>query len=682
MFIVVHAFIFANENIAVEDPYRWLETNDNPKALEWLAKEECRSEVYFQDNEIRKWVSAHLATRLDFDSMDVPQKIGENYFFIGKLQGRQQSALYKMEGKGVISPMIESEDSDSLIGYVVDKTGSFLAYGLSSSGSDWQSWRIRNLDNGKDLEDVLNGIKFSSPVWDREGNGLFYFKFDEGGLEGDLTIHQQLYYHRIGTVSTQDRKVFSAFDSRVLFSDIYLSENGQFLLFSTKNGSHSNGIMWANLKNVGDCEFFELFPVGNIRYDYIGSVENRLFFTTNENATNGKIISIDPLIPESKRDHILESDAIIEQACISGNKIVVSYQKDACSQIKIFDSQGHFHKRIDLPAICTTSLTWKNLNLSGASDSNEFFFPFTDFIHPITVYKANVETGNYEIFLSPQTAWQSEDYQSKQIFYPGKDGTLIPMFVVCKKDVKLNGENPLLLYGYGGFNISLTPFFDAKMLAWMDLGGIYAIANIRGGGEYGEEWHRAGMLKNKQVVFDDFIAAAEWLIVHGYTNSSKMAINGRSNGGLLAGACIVQRPDLFKAAVIDVGVLDMLRFHLFTMGWLWTEEYGSPNRPEDRENLNAYSPYHQIKEGIAYPSTLITTADHDDRVVPWHSYKFTAALHAAQAGRNPVLLKVYKNTGHGSGKSFDQLLQEGSDYLYFLIKELEVNSGNFLSHFR
>lgn len=676
--IVLVSFTHLAEGLNVSDPYIWLE-QESPQTLKWLETQHTLSEAYFQGDSSRKAIRKQLTEILNFDTWGIPYKQGKNYYFTGMRKEQQQASLYRMNESKEISLVIDpttfcQAGTTSLTGYTIDGHESFVAYGLSIAGSDWQQWRIKNIKTGEDLPDILTKIKFSHPIWDQTGEGLYYFRFDENDSEDALSTSQSLYYHRLGTSTEEDRKLFQAAEPGELCFSLSLTKNGRYLLFKTKTGSsHSNGIVYTDLKE-GFFTFVQLFPNQQANYDYFGSVSGRFFFVTNDSAPKGRLISIDPLQPEREHwvEHVSESDLFMEQACFAGNKFVISYFKDAYSQLKIFDQQGHFCQDILLPGVGTAGSNWKGWRLSGSQKSSEFFYPYSSFTQPLTIYHGDAETGVSEIFTAPDLSWQLQDYEVKQVFYPSKDETLVPMFIVHKQGLQLDGNHPTLLYGYGGFHIPITPSFDPKHMAWLEAGGIYVLANIRGGGEYGEEWHHAGSLHAKQNSFDDFIAAGEWLCDNGYTNPAKLAISGRSNGGLLVGACLTQRPDLFKAAIAGVGVLDMLRFHHFTIGWAWISEYGNPDDPEDFKVLHAYSPYHQVKSGIAYPSTLIVTSDHDNRVVPLHSYKFAAVLQEAQSGGNPVLLRVYKETGHGAGRSREQIIEEDVDYLMFLFRELQV----------
>ena len=668
-----------NEISSVQDLYEWLEDENSTQTLQWLTDQELRCASYFQNLPYRKSIQKELYKILEYEFSGIPQKCKENYYFISRKKEDKHASLYVKklgeEPRVILNPVLLNERC-ALTDFSVSPDGSLITYGLSESGSDWQVWHIKELSTGKDLPDQLQNIRFLSPIWDAEGQGLYYFCFNNNnGQEKSYTTNWGLYYHQIGTSLEQDTLIYYKSDPSCLYYSLSVAENGRYLLFSyTKGSNDKNGVLYKDLYNQG-ADFIELLPPGKAQYDYFGSYDGRFYFVTNESAPKGKVISIDPLNPSA--DHwqelISEEEGIIEQACFAGTKLVIAYLKDVCSQIKIYDLSGQLHHNLQVPNFSTIGSICKSWYLQGSKDDPIFFYPQTTFTQPITIYRCNADTGISEVFAAPQISWDPKTYEVNQVYFPSKDGTLIPMFITHKKGLELNGNSPALLYGYGGFGIPITPSFNAMNIAWMNMGGIYASANIRGGGEYGEAWHRAGMLKNKQTVFDDFIAAAEWLLSNGYTTPSKLAILGRSNGGLLVGACLVQRPELFQAAIIGVGVLDMLRFHRFTVGWAWMAEYGCPDNPEDFSVLHAYSPYHRILEDADYPATLITTADHDNRVVPAHSFKFAAALQAVQDPSTPILLRVYKQMGHGPGKTKDQRVEEDVDLLSFLIEELKIN---------
>lgn len=658
----------------VDDRYRWLE-NESDQTTDWIENQQKQTDAYFTNDDSREKLSILMKKFFNFDALTLPSKNGENYFFLGRLAGEKQAALYtynktKMNEKVCVVDPIEFSDQGivSITNYAVNGTGDYIAYGLSTSSSDWQEWKIRDLKTGNDLPESLNNILFNQVLWDFEGKGLYYFQFERGDVATAATCLQSLYYHKLGTSTADDKMVFQSQENDLIY-DVSITDENLFLLSFTKGFGGTNGILCIDLKK-DSFEVFQLLPFDRANYIFVGTAGGRLYFITNENAPNKKIISIDPSELDSSQwiEHVSEIEDCIEQVFLSEDKIIVSYLHNVCSKIWVYDQEGIFQNEIQLPGLGHIS------SLSGGQIDNdlEVFFTYTDFLHPSSIYICDLKQTKAQELFGSKVSWNENDYCVKQVFYMAKDQEPIPLFILHKNNLELNGENPTLLYGYGGFNISVTPTYSPRVLAWLELGGVYVVANIRGGGEYGEAWHEAGKLSKKQTVFDDFIAAAEWLCHNRYTNSSKLAIHGRSNGGLLTAACLVQRPELFKAAVIGVGVLDMLRFHLFTVGSYWISEYGSPDDPEDFKVLYEYSPYHQVESGTIYPSTLITTSFQDNRVVPLHSYKFAAAMQEGQAGKDPILLRIYENNGHGMGRSLDQIFNEELDLLYFLNKELSL----------
>ncbi len=649
------------------DPFLWLEDDQLPRTISWLADQKQQTDSYFnQESGLRAKLRSRLATLLSWDLMSVPSDRSGRLLFVGKKSEQPQPCLYQIMEDGsheiLIDPAALYPDGTvSLAGYCIHQGTSLLAYGLCHAGSDQQEWRVRNLKTGEELEDVLPDLfTFHRPTWDREGQGLFYGKF---GKE----CGQQICYHRLGTAASEDLCLFTEEQPDIYLYDLTLTKTGDLLFSADRGCEHLDGIFRCH---AGQCT--QLFPWGENCYDYVGEREGRLFFATTHNAPHGRIISIDPDHPKKCcwRQHLAEGEGFIEHAILVGDHLAVSYMRDAHGELKLFDLEGQLLHEIALPGIGTAAQLLRGWKLSAGRDGSFFFYPYSDYARPLSIYRFDLESGQSSPFHIPTISWNPEEYVTKQIFYPSKDGTLIPLFLFHRKELSLDQPHPTLLYGYGGYGTIISPHFDPERLAFVEAGGVYAVAGIRGGGEYGEEWHLAGALRHKQTCFDDFIAAAEWLCQQGYSSPSKLAIQGRSNGGLLVGASMTQRPDLFRAVISDVGVLDMLRFHLFTIGWGWITEYGSPDDPAQRETLLSYSPYHQVQNGLSYPATLITTADHDNRVVPLHSYKFAAALQAVAA---PATLRVYPDAGHGWGKSIEQRLDEATDHLSFLFHELQMD---------
>jgi prolyl oligopeptidase len=614
----------------------------------------------------------------DYEKYSTPYKEGERYFYFKNDGLQNQSVLYTLktldgEPNVLLDPNKLSEDGTvALSGLAISDDGTLLAYGLSTAGSDWQEWKVRDIETGKDLEDHLKWIKFSGASWTHDKKGFFYSRYDEPNektqLE-DVNYYHKLYYHRLGTPQSQDILIYNRPDQKEWGFDGGVTEDGRYLIISVWLGTDPRNLVFYKDLTNPNASVVELISEFEANYSFIDNDDSVFYFRTDLDAPRGRIIAIDTKKPQRENwlQIIPQAAETLESVGILNNKFVAEYLKDAHSQIKIFDLKGAFIREVELPGIGSAS------GFNGKRYDTETFYTFTSFTTPGTIYRYDMVSGKSEIFRQPKVDFNPDNYETKQIFYKSKDGTQVPMFITHKKGIKLEGNNPTLLYGYGGFNASITPSFSVSSLIWMEMGGVYAIPNIRGGGEYGEDWHQAGMKLKKQNVFDDFIAAAEWLIANKYTKSEKLAISGGSNGGLLVGACITQRPDLFGAALPAVGVMDMVRFHKFTIGWAWTSEYGTPENPEEFKALYAYSPLHNLKPGTSYPATMITTADHDDRVVPAHSFKFAAALQAAHAGDEPVLIRIETKAGHGAGKPTAKIIEEAADKWAFLVRALDIS---------
>jgi prolyl oligopeptidase len=547
-----------------------------------------------------------------------------------------------------------------------------MTYGLAASGSDWQEWKVRDVETGKDLPDHIKWVKFSGASWSKDGKGFFYSRYDEpkeGSKMASTNYFQKLYYHRIGTAQSEDALVYERPDDKEMLVNGGVTEDGRYLIINLgKGSSRYNGIYYKDLR-AKDAPVVKLLDRFDASYDFVDNDGPIFWVRTDLNAPRGKIIAIDTRKPERAnwKEIVPQSAETLQGVKIVNDMFAVSYLKDAHTQIKIFSLDGKLVREVQLPAIGSAS------SLVGKRKDKEAFYSFSSYTMPSTIYHYDMVTGKSTVFKQPKVDFDSSVYETKQVFYKSKDGTRVPMFITHKKGIKLDGNNPTLLYGYGGFNASQTPGFSVGNLVWMEMGGVYAVANLRGGGEYGEEWHNAGTKLQKQNVFDDFIAAAEWLINNKYTSSPKLAIHGGSNGGLLVGAVMTQRPELFGATLPAVGVMDMLRFQKFTIGWAWVSDYGSSDNAEEFKAIYAYSPLHNIKPGTHYPPTLITTADHDDRVVPAHSFKFAAAMQAAQAGPNPILIRIETKAGHGAGKPTSKIIEEIADRWGFLVRALNMN---------
>jgi prolyl oligopeptidase len=661
----------------VADPYRWLEDPDSAETRNWISAENQITFAYLNEIPAREKIKQRLTKLWDYEKYGIPFKEGNNYFYFKNNGLQNQSVLYTLktldaEPKVLIDPnKLSTDGTIALSGLAISENGKLLAYGLSTSGSDWQEWKVRDVETGEDLEDHLKWIKFSGASWTKDNQGFFYSRYDEPNektkLE-DVNYYQKLYYHQLGTPQSEDVLIYHRDDQKEWGFSGNVTEDGSYLIISVWLGTDAKNLVFYKDLTNPDAEVVELINQFEADYSFIEHDEHIFYLRTDLNAPRGRLIAIDTKNPaqENWQEIIPQSVATLESANILNNQFVVDFLQDARTQIKIFDLNGALVREVELPGLGSAG------GFGGKRDDTETFYSFTSFTTPGTIYRYNMVTGKSELFRQSQVDFNPDDYETKQIFYSSKDGTQVPMFITHKKGLQLDGNNPTYLYAYGGFNVSMTPSFSVSTLVWMEMGGVYAMPNIRGGGEYGEEWHQAGMKEKKQNVFDDFIAAAEWLIDNNYTRHARLAIAGGSNGGLLVGACMTQRPELFGAALPAVGVMDMLRFHKFTIGWAWVPEYGSPDKPEEFPALYSYSPLHNLKSGTAYPATLITTADHDDRVVPAHSFKFAATLQANHAGDAPVLIRIETKAGHGAGKPTAKIIEEAADKWAFLVQTLEV----------
>jgi len=655
--------------VKVADPYRWLEDLQAPEVRQWIDAQNRLTRSYLDNIPFREKIQKRLEELWNYPRYSVPQKHGNRYFFFKNDGLQNQSVLYMVESLEaepvvVIDPNKFSPDGTvALRSMGFSRDGRYLAYGLSSSGSDRQEIHIRDIDTGKDFEEVIRWCKFTSIAWKPDNSGFFYNRYPKPGTvpKEDENNYSRVYFHRLGTPQEEDVLIYERPDRKEWGFSPQVTEDGNYLLIYVWHGTDpKNRVYYQKLE--GNGKIVKLLDRADASYTFIGNVGETFYFRTDLDAPRGRIIAIDLKRPQRRHWKVIipEQEEVIDFARMIDNRLMVVYMKDAHHIMKVYDLSGQFEKEIKLPTLGSVS------GLSGRQKDKEFFFGFTSFLFPTNIYRYDFETGKLTLFRSSEIDFDASKYETKQVFYRSKDGTRVPMFLTHKKGLKLDGKNPALLYGYGGFNISLTPSFSAARLLWLENGGVFALANLRGGNEYGEEWHRAGMLQNKQNVFDDFIAAAEWLIENGYTSKERLAIRGGSNGGLLVAATMVQRPDLFGAVVCQVPVIDMLRYHRFTVGHFWIPEYGDPGNPEHFRFLYAYSPLHNVKPGTCYPPILITTADTDDRVYPAHSLKFTAALQAAQACDNPILLRYETKAGHGGGKPTSKRIEEYTDLYAFL----------------
>jgi prolyl oligopeptidase len=662
----------------VADPYRWLEDPDSPETRAWVEAENAVTFAFLERIAARNRIRERLTRLWNYERYTPPWKEGDRYFFFRNNGLQNQNVLYtqpslEAEARVLLDPNTLSPDGTvALLSASVSEDGRLLAYGLSTAGSDWQTWHVRDVETGEDLPDTLVWSKFSGAAWTNDNDGFFYCRYPQPADETTETnYYQKLYYHRVGQPQPADTLVYERNDEKEWSFGPTVTEDGSYLVIHVGKGTETeNQVFYRDLR-VDDGPMVELIGGFDAAYDLAGEDGPLWWFRTDLDAPLGRVILVDITRPEREhwREVIPEVEEKLESVSLVGDRLFAIYLKDARSVVRVYSREGEFEREVELQGIGTV------MGFGGKRTDTETFYFFTGFTSPGTIYRYDIATGESTLFRRPTVDFDPDAYETKQIFYRGKDGTRVPMFIVHRKGLTLDGQNPTYLYGYGGFNISLTPGFSVSNVLWLELGGVYAVANLRGGGEYGEEWHQAGMKLNKQNVFDDFIAAAEWLIASGYTSTPKLAIGGRSNGGLLVGAVMTQRPDLFGAALPGVGVMDMLRFHKFTIGWAWVSDYGSAEDPEEFKALYAYSPLHNIRPGTAYPPTLIVTADHDDRVVPAHSFKFAATLQAAQAGPAPVLIRIETDAGHGALTPVSKMIEEQTDDWSFLVDVLGMEGG-------
>jgi prolyl oligopeptidase len=661
---------------SVSDPYRWLEEDvrESERVADWVKAQNKVSFGYIETLPFRKEIEARLTKLWDYEKYGAPFRRANRYYFQKNDGLQNQSVLYKQdsldgEPSVLIDPNTWSKDGTvALGGLAFSDDGKHLAYGIQESGSDWRTWRVMEIETGKVLDDELKWIKFGGASWNRDGSGFFYNRYDEPGKENEFTalnLNQKVYFHKLGTDQSDDVLIHADPENPEWGFSPEVSEDGNYLILTVWKGTDDRyRVMYKDLSKT-DSNLVTLIDTFENEYSFLGNEGSVFYFKSDFGAPKKCILTIDINNPAEHNVIIAEADESMESASMVGDNIVLQYLKDAKSQVKLFDLAGSFVREVSFPGIGTAS------GFGGRRDHDETFYSFSSFNRPPSTYRYDLKTGESKLLREAKVDFNPDDYEVKQIFYSSKDGTKVPMFIAHKKGLELNGKNPTLLYGYGGFNISLTPGFSISRLQWMEMGGIYAVPNLRGGGEYGKDWHKAGTKTQKQNVFDDFIAAAEYLIENKYTSSPHLAIQGRSNGGLLVGACMTQRPDLYGACLPGVGVMDMLRFQEFTAGRFWTDDYGSSqSSAEEFEALIKYSPYHNLKSGTSYPATMVTTADTDDRVVPGHSFKFAARLQKAHQGANPVIIRIETSAGHGSGKPTSKIIEEVADEWAFLVKHL------------
>ena len=657
----------------VPDPYRPLENADSPETRAWIEAQNKLTFDFLEKIPERKKINERLTKLWNYERHTVPFREGGRIFFSKNTGLQNQNVLFTVEQlpgspKMLLDPNTLSPDgTTALTGTAVTEDGKLMAYGLASAGSDWQEWKVRDVEGGKDREDHLKWIKFSGAAWNKEGSGFFYSRYDEPASAEqlkDANYFHKVYFHKLGTPQSEDVLVYERPDRKEWLFNTAVTQDGAYLIIDVSQGTDpKNRVFYKDLRQP-DSKVVELLNKQDAQYEFIGNDGGVFYFRTNLGAPRARIVAIDTARPEEIKELVSQTNEKLESVSLVGERFIANYLKDAYSVVKLFELSGKPAGEISLPGLGTAS------GFTGKRKDTETFYNYVSFTEPPTVFRYDLKTNESEVLFRPKVDFNSADFATEQKFYQSKDGTRVPMFITYRKGMKMDGSAPTVLYGYGGFDASMTPNFTPSTAVWLQMGGIYAVANLRGGGEYGEEWHLAGTKLRKQNVFDDFIAAGEWLIREKYTSTPKLAISGRSNGGLLVGAVLNQRPELWGAALPGVGVMDMLRFQKFTIGWAWASDYGSSDNKQEFEALLKYSPLHNVKPGTKYPPTLVTTADHDDRVFPGHSFKFAAALQEAQAGPAPVLIRIETRAGHGAGKPTSKQIEDVTDQLAFLVKTL------------
>lgn len=658
----------------VADPFRWLEDDRSEETAAWVEAQNKVTFGFLEKIPFRNAIKERLTKIWDYPRIGVPFWEGDYYFFFKNNGMQNQSVLYIQEGpegepRVFLDPNTFSEDGTvSLASTSLSKNAQYMAYSISKGGSDWNEIYVMDVKTGQKLEDKVEWVKFSGISWFKDG--FFYSRYDapKAGdeLKGKNEFHK-VYYHKIGTPQSTDILVHHNPQHPLRNYGAGATEDERFIVLYESQTTSGNALYVKDMAK-NQKEFAPLIQGFDFSNSIIDNVDDKLLLMTNKNAPKYQLVLIDPANPAEENWKIIlpEQNEVLQSASLIGGKIIARYMKDASSKVLVYETDGTFISELKLPTIGTVG------GFSGKKDQNVAYYAFTSFTYPTVIFKLDVNTLESQLHIKPDVDFDIDAYETKQVFYTSKDGTKVPMFIVHKKGLKLNGKNPTLLYGYGGFNASLTPSFSISRLILLENDGVYAMANIRGGGEYGKDWHEAGTKLQKQNVFDDFIAAAEYLINEKYTSPKRLAIQGGSNGGLLVGAAMAQRPELFKVAFPAVGVMDMLRFHKFTIGWAWTGDYGSSEDSTQFRYLLGYSPLHNLKDGVNYPATLITTADHDDRVVPAHSFKFAAELQRRHDGSNPVLIRIETKAGHGAGKPTAMIIDEHTDIWSFMLYNMGV----------
>ena len=650
----------------VADPYRWLEDDNSEATAAWVAAENEVTFDYISQIPFRDAIRERLAELMDYPKEGAPTKHGEWYYYYYNDGLQNQSVLYRTavpgeKGEVFLDPNTLSDDGTVALNSVsFSDDGRYCAVGVSASGSDWVEVRVMTTADRKPTGDVIEWIKFSGVSWSPDSKGFYYSAYDapKSNVYSAQNSNQKVFYHKLGTPQSDDKLIYTDPAHPLRYFGGWVSDDNRWLFIDVTEGTSGTEIL---CKRTDDKSFRTLFKGFDNDYSIVECKDDKAYIVTNDGAENYKLVVVDLNNPAKVSDLLPENeDNLLSGVSSAGGYLFAFYMQDAQTRVYQYNFDGTLVREVELPAIGTAG------GFGGKDEDKELYYSFSNYTTPSTTYKYDVETGVSTLYKRPDVDFDPDRFTTEQVFYTSKDGTRVPMFISYRKDLKRNGKNPCYLYAYGGFQISMTPGFNTTAVMFMEQGGVYCVANLRGGLEYGEKWHKGGMLKNKQNVFDDFIAAAEYLIDNKYTSSDKLAIAGGSNGGLLVGACEVQRPDLYAVCLPAVGVMDMLRYHKFTIGWGWAVEYGSSDSEEYFPYLYAYSPLHNIKEGVKYPATLVTTGDHDDRVVPAHSFKFAAQMQHAQAGDKPILIRIESNAGHGAGKPTSKRLDETADTFAFL----------------
>ncbi len=658
--------------VAVADPYRWLEDDTSEATAAWVAAENAVTQDYLAQIPFRGAIRERLTELWNYAKESAPAKHGDWWYYSYNDGLQNQSVLYRTKrpgepGEVFLDPNALSEDGTVALSAVsFSKDGRYFAYAASASGSDWVEIRVLDTETLAPTGDRIEWVKFSGAVWAPDSKGFYYSAYDapKGSALSEQNRFQKVYYHALGTPQSADRLIYEDRQHPLRYFHAWPSDDGRWLFVVASEGTSGTEVLY---KKVADAKFRILLPGFDADYAPVECRDDRLYYVTNRDASNYALRSVSLTAPQDDAVVIPEHERnLLEGVGSAGGYLFASYLEDAQSKIRQYGFDGTLVREVELPAIGSAG------GFGGEEEDTELYYTLANYTSPATIYRYDIATGVSTLYKAPDVAFDPSLFVTEQVFYPSKDGTMVPMFITRRKDMKFDGQNPCYLYAYGGFQINLTPGFNPAAIMFVEQGGIYCVANLRGGSEYGEAWHRGGMLENKQNVFDDFIAAAEWLVYNKYTSSEKLAIAGGSNGGLLVGACEVQRPDLYAVCLPAVGVMDMLRYHKFTIGWGWAVEYGTSDVAEQFAYIYPYSPLHNIREGVAYPATLVTTADHDDRVVPAHSFKFAATLQHCQGGAAPILIRIDSKAGHGAGKPTSKRIDEAADCFAFLFQNVGV----------